>query len=79
MLCRVTRILLRQVDVRILQVEDQICSDEWAGVVRKEDVRATERDMVKVGEGFRPGDLVRAVVVSSRWVSLQSEPPRGRP
>lgn len=63
-LCRVTRLTPRQVDVRILQVGDQVCGDEWAGVVRREDVRATEKDKVLVGEGFRVGDVVRAIVVS---------------
>lgn len=62
-LCRVTRLTPRQVDVRILQVGEQVCGDEWAGVVRREDVRATEKDRVVVGEGFRVGDLVRAIVV----------------
>lgn len=42
---------------------EQVCGDEWAGVVRREDVRATEKDRVVVGEGFRGGDLVRGVVV----------------
>jgi exosome complex component CSL4 len=46
-----------------LQVGDHVCGDEWAGVVRREDVRATEKDRVVVGEGFRVGDLVRGVVV----------------
>ncbi len=32
-------------------------------MVRREDVRATEKDRVVVGEGFRVGDLVRGVVV----------------
>lgn len=33
-------------------------------MVRREDVRATEKDKILVREGFRVGDLVRAVVVS---------------
>lgn len=33
-------------------------------MVRREDIRATEKDRVIVHEGFRVGDLVRAVVVS---------------
>lgn len=70
--------------MRILQVGEQVCGDEWAGVVRREDVRATEKDRVVIGEGFRVGDLVRGVVVSfvrffifrylrgDRWLYLPS-------
>lgn len=41
---------------------------EWQGLVRVQDVRATEKDKVRIFESFRPGDIVRAVVVSS-WIS----------
>ncbi|KAL9030366.1 MAG: hypothetical protein Q9196_001516 [Gyalolechia fulgens] len=44
--------------------EGMVCVDEVQGVVRKEDVRATEKEKVVLGEGFRVGDLVRAVVIS---------------
>ena len=64
MLGRVTRLTTRQVDIRILQVGEDVCGDEWAGVVRREDIRATEQEKVVVGEGFRVGDIIRAVVVS---------------
>ena len=65
------RVRLRQVDVVILAVvrEDgrgeDVCGDEWQAVVRKEDVRATEKEKVVCGEGFRAGDVVRGVVVSA--------------
>lgn len=36
----------------------------WQGLIRAQDIRATEKDRVRVVESFRPGDLVRAVVVS---------------
>ncbi|KAI4188148.1 MAG: hypothetical protein L6R41_002334 [Letrouitia leprolyta] len=75
---RVTRCMLRQVNLAILVVygsvegtgnvsgegEGIVCADEVQGVVRKEDVRATEKEKVVLGEGFRVGDLVRAVVIS---------------
>ena len=70
-LCRVVRVRTRQVDVVILAVgrEDgvgeDVCGDEWQAVVRKEDVRATEKEKVVCGEGFRAGDVVRGVVVSA--------------
>ena len=63
-LCKVTRITPKQASVAILVVGETVLEGEWAGVVRVQDVRATEKDRVKVGESFRPGDVVRAVVVS---------------
>ena len=43
--------------------EGVVCGEEWQGVIRREDVRATEKDRVVCGEGFRVGDVVRGVVV----------------
>ncbi|KAL8930669.1 MAG: hypothetical protein Q9208_000540 [Pyrenodesmia sp. 3 TL-2023] len=70
---RVVRCMVRQVNVAVMVVysadgeggsEGVVCADEVQGVVRREDVRATEKEKVLVGEGFRVGDLVRAVVIS---------------
>lgn len=36
----------------------------YSGVIRVQDVRATEIDKVKVQSSFRPGDVVRAEVLS---------------
>ncbi len=63
-LCRVTRITPREATVAILIVGDAVLSAQWQGVVRVQDVRATEKDRVKIYESFRPGDIVRAQVVS---------------
>lgn len=60
---KVTRCLIKQVNVAILVVDEQVCADEWSGVVRREDVRATEKEKVVIGEGFRVGDLIRGEVV----------------
>jgi len=66
-LCRVTRLTTKQANVAILVVGDgeagRVCADEWAGVLRREDVRATEKEKVVIGESFRVGDVVRGVVV----------------
>lgn len=62
-LARVTRCMVRQINVAILVVDDEVCGDEWAGVVRREDVRATEKEKVMIGESFRVGDLIRGEVV----------------
>jgi len=37
--------------------------EEFTGLVRTQDVRATEKDRVKIGDCFRGGDVVRGVVV----------------
>lgn len=63
-LCRVTRIAPRQATVAILVVGETVLDGEWQGLIRVQDVRATEKDKVKIFESFRPGDIVRAVVVS---------------
>lgn len=38
--------------------------ETFKGVIRSQDVRLTERDKVKIIECFKPGDIVRAVVIS---------------
>ncbi|KAG0648770.1 Exosome component 1 [Hyphodiscus hymeniophilus] len=63
-LCRVTRIQPRQASVAILVVGETVLDGEWQGLIRVQDVRATEKDKVKIFESFRPGDIVRAVVIS---------------
>ncbi|QSZ37414.1 hypothetical protein DSL72_009512 [Monilinia vaccinii-corymbosi] len=63
-LCRVTRITPRQATVAILVVGETVLEGEWQGLIRVQDVRATEKDKVKIYESFRPGDIVRAVVIS---------------
>ena len=41
-----------------------MCADDFAGVIRREDVRGWEIDKVRMEESFAVGDVVRAVVVS---------------
>lgn len=38
--------------------------EEFTGVVRVQDVRATEKDKVKIADCFRGGDVVRGLVVN---------------
>ncbi|KZF26056.1 hypothetical protein L228DRAFT_264486 [Xylona heveae TC161] len=63
-LARVTRITPRQATVAILVIGESVCADEFQGLIRVQDVRATEKDRVKIFESFRPGDIVRAQVIS---------------
>lgn len=70
-LCRVTRIAPRQATVAILVVGETVLDGEWQGIIRVQDVRATEKDKVKIFESFRPGDIVRAVVVRQLFWALR--------
>jgi exosome complex component CSL4 len=45
--------------------------EEFTGVIRTQDVRATEKDRVKIGESFRGGDVVRSQVVSCTHCSRE--------
>lgn len=59
---------VKQANVAILVVGEEeqngVCADEWAGVVRREDIREMERDKVKLQESVKVGDLLRGEVVS---------------
>lgn len=62
-LARVVRLMPKQAIVVIQQVGDTVLQTEWQGVIRVQDVRATEKDKVKIYESFKPGDIVKAQVV----------------
>ncbi|KAB8343186.1 hypothetical protein FH972_022776 [Carpinus fangiana] len=40
------------------------CAEPFACTLRREDIRATEKDRVRVADAVRPGDIVRAEVIS---------------
>ncbi|KAI9667805.1 MAG: exosome 3'-_5 exonuclease subunit ski4 (Csl4) [Bathelium mastoideum] len=61
---RVVRLRPREAVVEILVVGETAVAGGFQGVVRAQDVRATEKDRVKVGEMFRVGDIVRGLVIS---------------
>lgn len=42
--------------------------EEFTGVIRTQDVRATEKDKVKIGDCFRGGDVVKGLVVCCFFV-----------
>ena len=46
--------------------------EEFAGVIRVQDVRATDKDRVKIGDCFRGGDVVRGLVVRIQPHFLQA-------
>ncbi|DBB12766.1 hypothetical protein WJX82_000709 [Trebouxia sp. C0006] len=62
---QVTKITPRLVATDILCVGNRPLPDErFQGVIRLEDVRAAEIDKVQIALCFRPGDIVKAEVVS---------------
>ena len=48
----------------ILCVKDTVLAEPFRGVLRKEDVRATEKDFVEVYNCFRLNDIILVRVVS---------------
>ncbi|CAH6721258.1 exosome complex component Csl4p [[Candida] jaroonii] len=38
--------------------------ENFKGIIRSQDVRSTERDKIKIQECFKPGDIVRAIIIS---------------
>ncbi|KAG5992146.1 hypothetical protein E4U54_003725, partial [Claviceps lovelessii] len=56
-LARVVRLMPKQAIVVIQQVGETVLQTEWQGVIRVQDVRATEKDKVKIHESFKPGDI----------------------
>ncbi|KAF2138756.1 uncharacterized protein K452DRAFT_233726 [Aplosporella prunicola CBS 121167] len=63
-MARVTRLTQRQATVEILVVGETVCREGFQGIIRREDVRATEKDRVKIGDMFRVGDIVRGIIIS---------------
>ncbi|OMH78787.1 Exosome complex component csl4 [Zancudomyces culisetae] len=71
---KVTKINIKQAFVVILSVGDLLCHEEFNGIIsisnleilpnRVQDVRATEKDKVQIFNSFRPGDVIRAKVIS---------------
>ena len=43
--------------------------EEFTGLVRVQDVRATDKDRVKIGDCFRGGDVVRGLVVCCHFAT----------
>ena len=63
----ITRTNPRQANLSMLALGssgDHVLTEPLPGVIRQQDIRATEIDKVKVNESFRVGDVVRAVVIS---------------
>ncbi|GAA5955850.1 hypothetical protein JCM21900_001735 [Sporobolomyces salmonicolor] len=60
----VSRITRQAATLSLLTVDGRPCRPDFAGVIRSQDVRQTAKDSVKMWSCFRPGDVVRAKVIS---------------
>jgi len=63
-LCKVIRINDAYAKVQILCVRDTPLRRPVEGMIRKQDVRVQEIDLVKISESFLPGDIVKCKVIS---------------
>ncbi len=61
---RVNKVNARFATVEILVVGDRLLKESFPGTIRTRDVRSFDIDSVQIYRSFRPGDLVRAEVVS---------------
>ncbi|CAM6085114.1 unnamed protein product [Calypogeia fissa] len=61
---KITKIQPRTASADIVCVGLQAIKEKFTGIVRQQDVRATEIDKVEMHTSFRPGDIIRAEVLS---------------
>jgi len=61
---KITKVQPKQAVADILCVGTRVVKEKFRGLVRQQDVRATEIDKVDVHTSFRPGDIIRAEVLS---------------
>ncbi|KAM8923861.1 exosome complex component CSL4 [Pelodytes ibericus] len=60
--CKVMSINSRFAKVQIMYIGSAPLKNTFRGTIRKEDIRATEKDKVEVYKSFRPGDIVIAKI-----------------
>lgn len=63
-IARVTKVMPRSASADIMCVGPKSVREKFTGIIRQQDVRATEIDKVEMHLSFRPGDIVRALVLS---------------
>ncbi|KAG0475990.1 hypothetical protein HPP92_012444 [Vanilla planifolia] len=63
-IARVTKVMARMASADIMCVKSKAVKEKFTGIIRQQDVRATEIDKVDMYQSFRPGDIVRAIVLS---------------
>ena len=63
-LCRITKVDPRAARAKVLTVEETPLRGDFGAMIRVQDVRLTQAEQVEMYKSFRPGDVVRAQVVS---------------
>ncbi|KAJ1409327.1 Nucleic acid-binding, OB-fold [Sesbania bispinosa] len=63
-IARVTKVMARSASADIMCVGPKSVREKFTGIIRQQDVRATEIDKVDMHLSFHPGDIVRAHVLS---------------
>ncbi|KAI3921270.1 hypothetical protein MKX01_001407 [Papaver californicum] len=63
-IARVTKVMAKMASADIMCVGTKSVKEKFSGVIRQQDVRATEIDKVDMHLSFRPGDIVKALVLS---------------
>ncbi|XP_055913463.1 exosome complex component CSL4 [Eupeodes corollae] len=66
---RVQQVNQRFAKCSIIFIGDHILERNYRGILRKEDVRATEKDRVEMYKSFRPGDIILARVLPQTELS----------
>jgi len=61
---KITNVNQRFCKCAIICVQDTVLKEHFRGIIRKEDVRLTEKDKIEMYKCFRPGDIVLARVNS---------------
>ena len=62
--CKVTNVSDRQAKVQIVSINECFLQEPFHGIIRREDIRAMEKDSVEVFQSFRPRDIVRGRVIA---------------
>ncbi|KAG6647408.1 hypothetical protein I3843_07G075500 [Carya illinoinensis] len=63
-IARVTKVMAKMASADIMCVGPKSVREKFSGIIRQQDVRATEIDKVDMHLSFRPGDIVKAIVLS---------------
>ncbi|KAI3907742.1 hypothetical protein MKW98_008419 [Papaver atlanticum] len=63
-IARVTKVMAKMASADIMCVGTKSVKEKFSGVIRQQDVRATEIDKVDMHLSFRPGDIVKSLVLS---------------
>nr|GEZ46742.1 exosome complex component CSL4 [Tanacetum cinerariifolium] len=63
-IARVTKVMARMASADVMCVGSKSVQEKFSGIIRQQDVRATEIDKVDMHTSFRPGDIVKASGIS---------------